>query len=76
MINLGYFRLIGIYWVALYVNGNNERAFYDVMASLAAFLTYSKRNQKLHRKQKCYNKYLENRSIRFDNVWILLYCVY
>ena len=36
MINLGYFRLIGIYWVALYVNGNNERAFYDVMASLTA----------------------------------------
>ena len=31
------------------------------------------KNQKNHWRQKYHNKYLQNTSIRFDNVWILFY---
>ena len=29
-----------------------------------------------HRKQKYNNKYLQNTSIKFDNMWIILYWIY
>ena len=37
--------------------------------------TYSKTNLKIHKKQKCHSKYLQNTSIRFDNVHIVHYCI-
>ena len=36
----------------------------------------SKEIKKIYKKQKYHNKYLDVTSLRFDNVWILLYWIY
>ena len=63
VINLNEYKSIRAHWMykTLYVNGNNRRASYDaiVFDSFGVeHIPYSKRNWKIHTKQKHNNKYL------------------
>ena len=51
-INLEEYKSVGTHWIALYVNDDNGSTSYDVSWA------HSKRNQKIHRKQKYHKKYL------------------
>ena len=70
VINLDDFKSIGTHWIALYTNNNNNNVTY--------FDSFGVKHipKEIYRKQKYRNKYLENTSIRFDNVWILLCQIY
>ena len=71
VINLDEYKSIETHWIDLYVNANN-------IVNLHSFGVEHILNQikKSHRKQKYYNKYLQNTSIQFINMKILLYRIY
>ena len=71
VINLDEFKSIGTHQAVMYVNSNNVTYFdrFEVEH-------IPKETKKIHRKQKYNKNYLQNTSIRFNNVRILLYWVY
>ena len=66
VINLDEYESIETNWIAFYVNGNN--IFWQLWS-----WTNSKRNLKIHRKQKYNNKYLQNTVITSN---YLIMCEY
>ena len=70
VINLDGYKSIGTHWINLYLNAENVTHFDSFAVEYI-----QKKKKKIHRKQK-YNKYLQNTNMLFDNVWILLYCIY
>ena len=71
MISLDDYKSIGNHWIALYVNGNNVNAIYfDSFRD-----EYIPKKKKNYSKQKYNNKYLQNASMGFSNVWILWYWI-
>ena len=77
VLNLDEHKSIGTHWIALHVHSHNGRASYDAtyFDSLGSE-HIPKEIKKIHRQQKYHNKYLQNRSIRFNNEWILLCWIY
>ena len=65
IMNLDEYRSIETHWIALDVD-------YDNLTYFDSWV-HSKRNLKIHRKQKYHHKYSYNTSIWFNNVWILWY---
>ena len=69
IINLDEYSDIETHWVALHVNNNNNVTYFDsfgvehIPKGIKAFI-----NNK--------NKYFQNTSVWFDNVWIFLYRFY
>ena len=70
MISLDEYKSIGTYWIALYVNGNNVNTIY-----FDSFRDEYISKKKNYSKQKYNNKYLQNTSMQFDNVWIIWYWI-
>ena len=70
IINLDDFKSIRTHWIALYVNGNNV-IYFDSFE-----VEHIPKQIKKFIGKNYHNKYLCNTRIRFDNVWILLCCVY
>ena len=76
VINVDGYKSIGTHWIASYVNGHNRRASYDEVYFESFGVEHiPKEIKKIHSKQKYRNQYLQNTSIRFDNVWIFLYWI-
>ena len=71
--NLDEFKSIATHWIALYVNNGTNKATY---LNSFGVENIPKKKFKHYRKQKYHDKCLQNTSIRFDNMWILLYWVY
>ena len=71
VINFDEFKSIGNHGIDFYVNGNNIIYFDRFEVG-----HISKEIKKIYKKQKYHNKYLDVTSLRFDNVWILLYWIY
>ena len=62
--------------IALCVNGNNKRASYDeIYFDRFEVKHIQKIEKKIHVTEKYNNKYLQNTSIRFIDLWILLYWI-
>ena len=75
VINLNEHKSIGTHWIALYVNGDNRNTSNDATYfDIFGVEHIPKEIRKIRRKQNY--KYLQNTDIRFDNLWILLYCIY
>ena len=73
VINLDEFKSIATHWIALYVNnGTNKATYFDSFG----VEIIPKKLSKHYRKQKYHDKCLQNTSIRFANMWIILYWVY
>ena len=66
-----YNKSVETHWIAFYVNGNNIIYFDSFQVG-----HIPKEIKKNHSKQKYRKRYLKNISIRFDNVWILLYWIF
>ena len=58
------------------MNVNKERASENLIYFDSSGVEYIPKKSKYYRKQKYSNNYLYNKSIRFDNVKILLYWIY
>ena len=71
VINLDDYKSIGTHGIALCVNANNI-----VYSNNFGVEHIPKEIKKFIENKKYCNKYLYNTSIRLDNVWILLYCIY
>ena len=76
-INLDQFKSIGTHWIALCDdnnnnnNNNNNLTYFDSFA-----VEYIPKEIKKSYEKKWNNEYLQNTSIQYDNVWILLYWIY
>ena len=73
-INLDEHESVGTHWIAFHVNNNNATCFERF--GVEHIPKEIKRFRKKNRRQKYYNKCLEDTSIRFDNGRILLYWIY
>ena len=74
VINLDEFKSIGTHWIALYVNGYNRRSSYDAIyfGSFGVEHILKEIKKFIGNKNIITNIY----NLRFDNVWILLHCIY
>ena len=71
VINLDEYKSIRTHWIALHMNGDNATYFNSFGVE-----HIPKEILKIHRQQKNNNKYFQNISIQFNNVFRLLYWIY
>ena len=74
-IDLEEYKSIATHWIALNVNGDNVGGYPAMQHTLIALELniFQKKLKKNHRQKTDHNKHFQNKSIQFNNVWMLLH---